>query len=142
GFASPPSADTRRIGWMLPIARRITPSRLHVPPVEGTAFRGFFVDPVSRSIRLNVPSAKKPIERLSGDQNGTRPRSVPTNGRDVPESSERSHNRDCSLVVAANTILRPSGDTASVIGSDVGGVTISRCVVGDSGTTRNGESAV
>ena len=40
--------------------------------------------------RFNLPSAKKAIARLSGDQNGMNALSVPASGRDVNESSRRS----------------------------------------------------
>ena len=39
---------------------------------------------------LSFPSAKKPMDRPSGDQNGTRALSVPVSGRMSGESSDRS----------------------------------------------------
>jgi hypothetical protein len=43
-------------------------------------------------MRYSVPFAKKPIERLSGDQNGNVAPSVPGSGSVDPLINERVHN--------------------------------------------------
>ena len=49
---------------------RMTPSRFHVPPRPGDVVASVRAGPPERSIRLTLLSAKNPIDRLSGDQNG------------------------------------------------------------------------
>ena len=63
------------------------------------------------SVRFSLLSARNPIDRLSGDQNGYAPLSVPASGRADTESSDRSHNHGCPSEVAANRKLpaRSSG---------------------------------
>jgi hypothetical protein len=46
------------------------PSELHAPPHGLVESARTFGRPPPMSTRFNLPSAKKPIERLSGDQNG------------------------------------------------------------------------
>src|SRR5262245_22212625 len=78
------------------------------------------------SIRLSLLSAKKPIERLSGDQNGYDAPSVPGRGRIVTASSGRD--QSCVLPSgeeARNSSCRLSGEIANETGSDVDGVGIS-----------------
>ena len=77
------------------------------------------------SIRLTRASAKKPIDRLSGDQNGSEACSVPASGDAVPLNG-RSHRRGVPPALATNTSWLPSGEIASDTGSVVGGVVISR----------------
>src|SRR5262245_44218205 len=107
-FASPPEAEIRNRGPTSVDANRMTPSAFHAPPpyTELTPARDW-TEPVSISIRFSVPSAKNPTERPSADQNGSRSPhpSVPGSMRAVVLSSERSHNRDCLSLVAANTIF-------------------------------------
>src|SRR5262249_34882849 len=67
---------------------------------------------------------KKPIERLSGDQNGYNAPSVPASGCAVTEFNGRSHNRGKPFSAATNTIQFPSGDKATDIASKFAGVTI------------------
>src|SRR5207245_1308621 len=82
------------------------------------------------------PAAKNPSERLSGDQNGKIASSVSGSGCAVVESRERTHNRDRPPTLPAKTILRPSGEMASDIGSLVGGVVMSSRIIGRSRTGR------
>jgi hypothetical protein len=71
----------------------MVPSRFQVPPRATPAWDATVrIEPPSTSIRLRLVSAKKPIERPSGDQKGRVARSVPASGRAVAESSRRSHN--------------------------------------------------
>ena len=58
----------------------ITPSRLHVPLPASSALASACVDPSAMSIRFSLPSAKNPMDRLSGDQKGFIAPSVPGNG--------------------------------------------------------------
>src|SRR5262245_64351145 len=83
-------------------------------------------DPLSKAMVFSWPSAKKPTDRLSGDQNGKDALSVPGSARGATASKLRSHSCDFPFEVAANTIGRPSGDTASEVASVVGGVEISK----------------
>ncbi len=89
---SPPLAETRKIGPPGLFENRIVPSLFHAPP-KGAGRGTPASSPIRRDVHaLQLVSAKNPIERLSGDQNGHDPRSVPANGRANGESSDRSHN--------------------------------------------------
>ena len=88
------------------------------------------------SIRLSLLSAKKPTDRLSGDQKGFCAPLVPVSGRASTESSTRSHNRDWPSEVPTKTMVCPSGEIASDAGAVVGGVLISRRTSGVGGTGR------
>jgi hypothetical protein len=57
-------------------------------------------------------------------------KSAPVNGRIVPDSNDRSHNRGRPSEVATKAIVRPSGEITSDTGSVVGGVMISRRISG------------
>src|SRR5262245_7570607 len=87
-------------------------------------------------MRLRLLSAKKPTDRLSGDQKGNSAPSVPGRERAETESSLRSHNRDWPSTVATNTIFCPSAEMASDTGSVVGGVLISTRISGATCTER------
>ena len=79
----------------LPRARRKEDgtSRFHVPPSgPGAVSTSVFMEPSPISIRLSLASAKKAIDRLSGDQNGDIACSLPGSGRACEESSGRNHN--------------------------------------------------
>ena len=110
GTIVPPVAGRRRIGSRLP-PTRIVPSRAQVPPMA-PRFAICWTAPVSTSMRLMLIAVTYPTVRLSGDQNGKSPSSVPGSGRVTSESSERSHRRVPSSVWTGKTILRPSGETA------------------------------
>src|SRR5262245_64827221 len=95
------------------------------------------------STRISLLPAKKPMELLSGDQNGYKALSVPASGCDVELSSDRSHSLEVPSPAAANTRRRPSGEIAIDRGSVVGGVTTCRRVSGSStGVARNRIAAV
>ena len=76
------------------VAKTIVPSRFHAPRTARSVRSQCRSDPPSMSMRLSLSSAKNPIDRPSGDQNGDEPRSVPGSGRAGDESSDRSHNWD------------------------------------------------
>src|SRR5215831_5210256 len=130
GTASPPVEETRKIGALTFGAKRIAPSEFQAPPRPAGALASSCTKPLSMSSRFRLPFAKKPIERLSGDQNGNDAPSVFSRGRTDPESSDRSHNRDRPSEVARNTIFCPSGEIATDKGSDVDGVVISTRISG------------
>src|SRR5437016_6016523 len=88
------------------------------------------------SIRFSLPPAKKPIDRLSGDQNGYLAPSVPGNGRASAESSDLSHSRVGPSPEATNASCLLSGESAKDIGSSVAGVTMSVRISGASGAMR------
>src|SRR5262245_18867830 len=100
-------------------AKRIVSSRFQVAPRAKGAFATIAAERPLISIRLRVPAAKNPIERLSGDQKGNTAPSVPDMGRPDTESSERSHSCNRPSSVAAKTIFWPSGESANESGSDV-----------------------
>src|SRR6516162_3696114 len=90
GVAAPPAADIRispdvRLG-----ANTITSSRFHVPPEPLSADARTCGAPPPRSSLLSEPSAKNPIARLFGDQNGYMAPSVPLIGCGVAVASDRS----------------------------------------------------
>ena len=83
----------RKIGLPGFVEKMIVPSLFHAPPRgTGATDTSVFTDPPSMSMRFSLLSAKNPMDRLSGDQNGRDARSVPANGRADGESSDRSHN--------------------------------------------------
>ena len=68
---SPPAAETRRTTRSLPRSmNRMTPSAFQVPPRPMVTSQIVCGGPPSTSIRLSLPREKKPIDLLSGDQNG------------------------------------------------------------------------
>src|SRR5437867_7137313 len=106
----------------------MTSSLFQVPP-RPAASANVVTNPLPTSIRFSFPSAKKPIERLSGDQNGNAAFSVPTSGRVSADSSERSH-KPAGLESATNTILSPSGEIAIDVKSPLAGVATSTRISG------------
>ncbi|MDQ3347406.1 MAG: hypothetical protein M3545_05510 [Acidobacteriota bacterium] len=94
--------------------KTMVPSLFHAPPSgAGAPDISVFTDVPSMSMRFSLLSAKKPMDRLSGDQNGDAARSVPGSGRADEESSDRSHNCAWPPDLAAKTIFSPSGEIAS-----------------------------
>src|SRR5215471_2259979 len=101
----------------------MTPSLFHVPPRPG-ASANVVTNPLLTSIRLSFPPAKKPMERLSRDQNGSAAFSVPTSGRVSADSIERSR-KPAGLESATKTIFSPSGEIANDVRFPLFGVAIS-----------------
>jgi hypothetical protein len=81
GVASPPLAETRAIGPWLLEANTITPLVDHAPPRASGASHKTTGEPESMAILRSLPDEKKPTVRLSGDQNGSDPLSVPGSTR-------------------------------------------------------------
>src|SRR5437870_5884976 len=78
-------------------------------------------------MRLSLLSAKNPMDRLLGDQNGYVAPSVPGRACAFTESSARKNNCVRRSLEPTKTSLRPSGDTAIEVASVVGGVTTWKC---------------
>jgi hypothetical protein len=73
-------------------------------------------------MRLSLPSAKKPMDRPSGDQNGSDGFSVPDSGRATGESRSRSHRKfrpEGPRATRASCV--PSGDKARARTVDIPG---------------------
>ncbi len=130
GTAEPPEPGTRISGVVVVGANTMTSSAFQVPPLPLLAGASVWGAPPLRFNRFSEPSAKNPIVRLSGDQNGSVAPSVPSSGSAVVVESERNQRRVPFALEAANTICVPSGDRANADGCDVGGVTMSRRVSG------------
>src|SRR5215212_6228405 len=101
---------------MPPLSRgtyKIVPSRFQVPPVGVTTLASDCGSPPSMSSRFNLLFAKKPIDRLSGDQNGYSPPSVPCSARGAVTSSDRIHNCGPRGPSAVNATCVESGEIAN-----------------------------
>src|SRR5713101_8798331 len=70
GVAGPPAAETRKRRSPGAGVKTMTPSRFQVPPRPESASQRLWGGPPEASILFNFPSAKKAINRLSGDQKG------------------------------------------------------------------------
>jgi hypothetical protein len=66
----PPSADTREIALTVVPEKMIVPQLFQLPPRASGASQMICIGPPSTATFLSLPSAKKAIERPSGDQNG------------------------------------------------------------------------
>ena len=114
----PPDALTRYIPSGAP--KRITPSAFHEPPVvvvsaSGASLMAIGVLPLT-STRLSLPTAKKPMDVPSEDQNGKSAPSVPAILLAFSEFSGRSQSAGASFALATrNTMYRPSGETAVAV---------------------------
>src|SRR5262245_9107035 len=67
--AAPPVSDMRQIP-LLGREKMITPSRFQEPPRDPAAGHSVRAGPPDASIVFSLSSAKKPMNRLSGDQKG------------------------------------------------------------------------
>ena len=93
-------------------AKRMTPRAFHVPAPPYGAGQTTVGEPPDTSMVLSWPSAKKPTNRLSGDQKGSDAPSVPESGCAESASCSRTHNNDRpSGSVAVKAKRRPSGET-------------------------------
>ena len=66
--------------------------------------------PPSTPTRFIFPAAKKPSERLSGDQKGFEAPSLPATGRHSAEPRARKNSRGPLFVVTAMANVDPSGE--------------------------------
>src|SRR5262245_65042451 len=88
------------------------PPGLHVPPVGNVASARTWTAPLPISIFFNLPLAKKPNDRPSGDQNGAEALSVSERGRAISDESGLTHSLEAPLSEATNASCRPSGAIA------------------------------
>src|SRR5271168_1606277 len=110
----PPSEEIFIIGAKVVGAKTMMPFGLQDPPTPLMASASGIGGPPRVSSFLSFRLAKKPTQRLSGDQKGNAPPSVPGSGCALAVSSARSHNWLLpSSPAAANTIRLPSGDNAT-----------------------------
>src|SRR5262249_61195939 len=125
--AAPPDSSTRQIP-LLARAKMITPSRFQEPPRGPAAAHNVWAGPPDASIFFRFSSAKKPMNRLSGDQKGGTPRSppsVPASLRTSKESSRRIQIEvPPSSPLRVSASLRPSGDRASTPAAFFSGIEI------------------
>ena len=77
GVGTPPDAETLCSAVPPAGEKTMTPSRLQEPLIPGAASHNVTGGPPATSIFFSLPPAKNPSERLSGDQNGDAPPSVP-----------------------------------------------------------------
>src|SRR6187431_2168375 len=97
--------------------------------------------PPDVSIFQIVLLTEKPTYRLSGDQKGLEAPSVPGKRRHSGASKARSHKPSCA--VAANTSLRPSGDTAtSLYGVTFSGTGASSRLIEPGAAGRNAQAPI
>src|SRR5215831_176285 len=88
GCGTPPADETRYNGPGPFDAKTMVPPAFHVPVFpEGASHTTCEATPET-SIALSFRAAKKPTERLSGDQNGEEAPSVPGRGRSANASNE------------------------------------------------------
>src|SRR5262249_20366904 len=107
----PPAAETRRRGPVGKPPNMITPSELQAPLPGGSGgLHNVCGGPPDTSIFLSSFPAVKPRNRLSGDQKGDLPPSVPGSFRHSSVSRSWIHKPLCTPV-ALKTSLWPSGDT-------------------------------
>jgi hypothetical protein len=103
----------------------MVPSGPHAAVVPASAYVTVCAEPPRASMRFSSLFMKKPIERLSDDQNGRRAPSVPGSACAIALSSARTHRAGCPSRSATNARLCPSGEIANDHGSDDRGVVIS-----------------
>src|SRR5262249_44688933 len=114
GVGLPPAAPTRCIGDV-PVAKRIVSAGPHVPPRTSVALGVISCTaPPPAGTFFKRPSAKKPIQRLSGDHMGSCASSVPESWCASTWSSDRTHSAGRAPgAPALKTNARPSGDNAN-----------------------------
>src|SRR5688572_2584912 len=104
---------------IVPGAKTITLSRFQLPPRPAGASHSTVGGPPPISTFLSFPAAKNPTNRLSGDQNGKVPPSVPGISRAPTAPTGRSQSWYLVGLPATKTMLRPSGDTATWVAMPV-----------------------
>ena len=93
-------------------ANTIVPSRFQVPPTPRPASHRVTGGPPVTSIFFSLPWAKKPMNRLSGDQNGNAPPSVPGSTCASTASNDRTARADRPAVLTPKATRWPSGESA------------------------------
>ena len=96
-------------------ANRITLSRLQLPPRPAGASHSTIGGPPAIWTFFSLPPAKKPMNRLSGDQNGIGPA---LRARNWPRSQARLDGARSGPRIGRRDepMFRPSGDTAALGG--------------------------
>src|SRR5271169_5018677 len=109
----PPPEETRKIE-LASFAKMMLSSAPHEPPNGSATSASTCTGPAVIGTFFSFPSAKKPTQRLSGDQNGSCARSVPGSGRAATCSMERSQSIGSAPgELATNTMALPSGGEAN-----------------------------
>ena len=108
GAGLPPAAGMRESPPRKSAAKTMTPPWPQLPPRGVGASQRTCTGPPAASIVLSFPPEKKPMDRLSEDQNGKTPRSVAGDADVMPLDTDWTHN----FPEAPNTIRAPSGETA------------------------------
>src|SRR4051812_10390941 len=90
----------------------MVPSSVQVARVGRRASARSCGGPPEILIRLIFPAATKPIDLLSGDQNGSVASSVPGNSRELVESRPRTQSMVRPLRPATKATVLPSGEMA------------------------------
>src|SRR4051812_32692799 len=116
----PPLASTRNSGASYSLQKMITPSRFHDAPQADGASQMICGGPPATAIRFSFPSAKKPTDLPSGDQNGSVAPCVDGSGRGSARSSCRiqSDGGDFAenvgpVLLARKTSELPSGENTA-----------------------------
>src|SRR5580698_3167774 len=110
GTGVPPPAFTRISGDCVLAEKRITPSAPHAPPRPKGASATTCTEPLKSTV-FNLPSAKNPSDRLSGDQKGKTAFSLPDRMCASNESIGRTHIAVLpSDLLAVKASMLPSGD--------------------------------
>src|SRR5262245_21650018 len=109
---APPVAGTRDMPPPPNAEKRITPSWFHEPPVPTPTSQSVAGRPPLTSTFFNLPPAKKPMKRLSGDQKGWVAPSAPSNGLASEDASARTQSCTLVPVAAVKASQFPSGETA------------------------------
>src|ERR1700682_4275862 len=111
-MGAPPAAEMRDSPVQMPGEDKMTPSGFPAPPLPLRASHRICGVPPNAVVFFNFPSAKKPRDCPSGDQNGKLAPSVP--GRGLADREARGRIQSCVLPSSeADSATRlPSGEIA------------------------------
>src|SRR6185369_8058891 len=113
GRGVPPVAGTATIGAPNSFVNRIVPSRLQAPENAPPLSQIVWTGPPSTPMRFSLPSEKKAISRLSGDQKKPLAPSVPDSRRKSRLSSDRTPTEFLPpSSTSRNATRRASGESA------------------------------
>src|SRR5215471_9508643 len=93
----------------------MTPFRLQEPPRPCSALPRIMAGPPRSLTFFSFPLAKNPTSLLSGDQNGSKPPSVPATAHGYGESRSRTQSLVLPSLEAANTTRSPLGEIAGTL---------------------------